>query len=118
MSSRSISARSTLLLQIRKEFAVASFTFREVRRDEDYAGTAPGTPIKDVFAVLFQKEHDVERLRKEVAALRAAIPLLTEDGDFREEPPKAKPRVPDLHDQPLHDLKMYYPFARHRYEHG
>lgn len=73
--------------------------------------------MKDFHAVLLQKEHDLERLRKQVAALRAAIPLLIDDADLREAPPGAiaSPVAPDQH---LHDLETYYPFVRRRYENG
>jgi hypothetical protein len=35
--------------------------------------------MKDVFAVLYQREMDLERVRKEIEALRAVIPLLGEE---------------------------------------
>ncbi len=35
--------------------------------------------MKDVYAVLHQKEIDLARVREEIKALRFAIPLLAED---------------------------------------
>ena len=35
--------------------------------------------MKDVLAVLYQREMDLERVRKEIEALRAVIPLLGEE---------------------------------------
>jgi hypothetical protein len=37
--------------------------------------------MKDPYQVLRQKETDIERVRKEIDALRYVIPLLAEDGD-------------------------------------
>jgi hypothetical protein len=37
--------------------------------------------MRDVYAVLRQKELDVSRLQKEVEALRVAAALLSEDGE-------------------------------------
>ena len=74
--------------------------------------------MRDVHAVLFQKEHDLERVRKEVAALRTVIPLLDDEECQEARPAPVESPAAETHDQNLHDLKMYYPFARHRYEHG
>jgi hypothetical protein len=38
----------------------------------------------DPYLVLRQKELDISRLRKEIAALHSVIPLLVEDGDWAE----------------------------------
>jgi hypothetical protein len=35
--------------------------------------------VKDLYAVLLEKEQEVKRLRKEVEALRNVLPLLAED---------------------------------------
>jgi hypothetical protein len=35
--------------------------------------------MKDVLAVLYQREMDLERVRREIEALRAVIPLLGEE---------------------------------------
>jgi hypothetical protein len=37
--------------------------------------------MKDPHQVLSQKERDIERVRKEIQALRFVIPLLAEDAD-------------------------------------
>jgi hypothetical protein len=37
--------------------------------------------MKDVYQVLREKELDVMRVRKEIEALRFAVPLLTEEAD-------------------------------------
>jgi hypothetical protein len=37
--------------------------------------------MKDVYAVLRQKEIEQSRLEREVEALRVAAPLLSEDGE-------------------------------------
>ena len=39
--------------------------------------------MKDVYEMLRQKEVAIERVRKEIAALRFVAPLLTDDGDPR-----------------------------------
>lgn len=43
--------------------------------------------MKDPYQVLRQKETDIERVRKEIEALRFVIPLLAEDGDRIEHGP-------------------------------
>lgn len=35
--------------------------------------------MKDVYAVLLQKEKDIQRVRREVEALRLIVPLLSEE---------------------------------------
>jgi predicted dithiol-disulfide oxidoreductase (DUF899 family) len=35
--------------------------------------------VKDLYAVLLQKEKEVQRVREEVQALRNVLPLLAED---------------------------------------
>jgi hypothetical protein len=42
--------------------------------------------MKDVYAVLRQKELEVSRLKQEVEALRVAAPLLSEDGEVEDQP--------------------------------
>ena len=37
--------------------------------------------MKDLYQVLSQKERDIERVRRELEALRFVIPLLAEDAD-------------------------------------
>ena len=36
-------------------------------------------PVKDLYAVLIQKENDIRRLRREIEALRFILPLLADD---------------------------------------
>jgi hypothetical protein len=51
--------------------------------------------MKDIYAVLLQKEHDLARVRQEVEALRCVVPLLAErDGDASDLHPLAM--RPDL----------------------
>lgn len=38
-----------------------------------------GSPMKDPFALLVQKETELQRVRREIEALRAVLPLLAED---------------------------------------
>jgi hypothetical protein len=40
--------------------------------------------MKDLFKVLLEKELDIERVRKEIAALHFVIPLLAEESDWIE----------------------------------
>jgi hypothetical protein len=40
--------------------------------------------MRDLYQVLREKEQDVVRVRKEIEALRAIIPLLDDDNDFDE----------------------------------
>ena len=40
--------------------------------------------MKNVWQVLQQKENEIERVRQEIQALHAAIPLLVDDKDFIE----------------------------------
>jgi hypothetical protein len=35
--------------------------------------------MKDPYALLLQKENELQRLRREIEALRAVLPLLAED---------------------------------------
>jgi hypothetical protein len=41
--------------------------------------------MKDAYEVLRSKEHAMENLRIEIMALRVAAPLLSDDGDSRED---------------------------------
>jgi hypothetical protein len=56
--------------------------------------------MRDVYAVLRQKELDVSRLQKEVEALRVAAPLLSEDGE--KEAGNDQPTLPRDTPQPDH----------------
>jgi hypothetical protein len=46
--------------------------------------------MKDLYQVLRQKEMDIERVRRELEALRFVIPLLAEDADSvsKAQPPR------------------------------
>ena len=39
--------------------------------------------MRDVYETLRQKEAAIERVRKEIAALKFVVPLLADDGDIR-----------------------------------
>lgn len=72
--------------------------------------------MKDLNAVLRQKEQDLARVRKEILALLTVIPLLTND-----EPPfdliqlLQSEAAMVLHDTPEYDIEgmeIYFPFVR------
>ena len=72
--------------------------------------------MKDVYAVLSQKEEDVLRVRKEVQALITVIPLLADQeqtaDDFYQILLSSTPAtVADGNG--MADLERYYPFVRH-----
>jgi hypothetical protein len=81
--------------------------------------------MKDVRAVLLQKEQDLERVRQEVHALITVIPLLTDEApsgsattSFRppagqEMGPSPMPAEPPPAENDLADLERFYPFVRH-----
>jgi hypothetical protein len=46
--------------------------------------------MKNVYEVLRQKELEVSRLKQEVEALRVAGPLLSEDGEAKDDQPTLK----------------------------
>ena len=58
--------------------------------------------MKDVYAVLRQKEIEQSRLEKEVEALRVAAPLLSEDGEAENDKQPTLPRVINESPQPDH----------------
>lgn len=71
--------------------------------------------MKDVYAVLQRKEHDLAQVRKEVHALLTVIPLLADE----EEPSSnhiyqllLAARPTPAHDNGMADLERYYPFVR------
>jgi hypothetical protein len=72
--------------------------------------------MKDVHAVLFQKEQEVERVGKEIRALLATIALLAEDqstNDPVRPQPQARCRtLVDAREPEKAELELYYPFAR------
>lgn len=46
--------------------------------------------VKDLYQILREKELDMERIRKEIEALRFVAPLLAEDAEA-DRPPKPSP---------------------------
>jgi len=58
--------------------------------------------MKDVYAVLRQKEIEQSRLEKEVEALRVAAPLLSEDGEAENDNQPKLPRAVNDTPQPDH----------------
>lgn len=70
--------------------------------------------MKDLNAVLRQKEQDLERVRKEILALLTVIPLLTSDKptfDIIQFLESEATRVPE--DVPKYDIdgmEIYFPF--------
>lgn len=76
--------------------------------------------MKDPHSVLREKEQDLERVRKEVQALRTVVPLLADDpaddqpsSDVMHELLLAVSRTPvDPSDRGMAELELYYPFAR------
>ncbi len=50
--------------------------------------------MKDLYAVLLEKEQEVKRLRKEVEALRNVLPLLAEDSTEPHKPDPASNKWP------------------------
>jgi hypothetical protein len=73
--------------------------------------------MRDVEAVLRQKQDDVGRVRQEIEALRTVIPLLTDDhpsgGDLVQELAFASSEIAaNASDHDLAELELYYPFVR------
>ena len=58
--------------------------------------------MKDVYAVLRQKEIEQSKLEKEVEALRVAAPLLSEDGEAKNDKQPTLPRAVNDIPQPDH----------------
>lgn len=71
--------------------------------------------MRDVYAVLSQKEQDVARVRREIQALVIAIPLLENAQPTWEE---LKPswatelRADPPTEEALRELELYYPFIK------
>jgi hypothetical protein len=72
--------------------------------------------VKNFYEVLSQKEQDIARLRKEVAALRLVVSLL-EEGDHswgeiesQLSSSDADPENPDPDE--MTDLERYFPFVK------
>jgi hypothetical protein len=71
--------------------------------------------MKDPYRVLREKEHDVERVRKEIQALQTVIPLLSDDQLSSDDLMPAllssvSRESVDSPDNPMTDLE---PFVRH-----
>ena len=60
----------------------------EDRRRTHLFSNVIGARMKNVYEVLRQKELQISRLKKEVEALRVAVPLLSEDHDGNENKPR------------------------------
>ena len=58
--------------------------------------------MRDVYAVLRQKEIEQSRLEKEVEALRVAAPLLSEDGEAENDDQPRLPRAVNDTPEPDH----------------
>ncbi len=56
--------------------------------------------MKDPYAVLLQKEREMQRVRSEVEALRSILPLLSEEASA-EAPPQTKQASTDRNRWPL-----------------
>jgi hypothetical protein len=65
--------------------------------------------MKDVYAVLRQKEIEQSRLEKEVEALRVAAPLLSEDGEAKND---KQPTLRAVNDSPQPDHSAWQDKAK------
>jgi hypothetical protein len=90
--------------------------------------------MKDLYAVLRQKEQDIVRVRREMQALRAVIPLLADDLPASElaasELPASEEDERNLQSMVsaqsaaestlngMADLETYYPFVKHMRQSG
>ena len=75
--------------------------------------------MKDLQTVLCQKEHDAERVRREIQALRKVIPLLADDQPASDDVMRrlaSALTVAEPSDNGMADLETYYPFVRHMRE--
>ena len=73
--------------------------------------------MKNLNTVLRQKEQDAERVRQEIRALLAVIPLLADDQPFSDDvmhqlPLPSSRAVAEPPDNGIADLELYYPFVR------
>jgi hypothetical protein len=72
--------------------------------------------VKSLYAVLSQKEQDIARLRKEIAALLAVIPLLEDGNPAWNEIEAQLPSSAGKNENPasdrMSDLERYYPFVK------
>jgi hypothetical protein len=80
--------------------------------------------MKDLYAVLRQKEQDIVRVRREMQALLAVIPMLADDQSASELPASEEDQrnllsmvsaqsVAEPAPNDLADLETYYPFVKH-----
>jgi hypothetical protein len=73
--------------------------------------------MKDPHCVLREKEQDVDRVRREIQALLAVIPLLADDessSDVMHQLVLASSRtVLDPPEDGMAELELYYPFISH-----
>jgi hypothetical protein len=70
--------------------------------------------MKDPYGVLREKEKDIERIRKEIQALRIVIPLLSEDKPASDDlMPALLLSVSRESDSPDNSMADLEPFARH-----
>jgi hypothetical protein len=74
--------------------------------------------MKDLRNVLYQKEKDVERVRREIQALLTVIPLLADSEPVSDEGMSLLSlspagRVVQPSDNGMAALETYYPFVRH-----
>jgi hypothetical protein len=77
-----------------------------------------GGAVRDLHAVLRQKEQDAERVRREIQALLTVVPLLADDEPHSEDlgllMSLASARtVAEPYDNGMADLEKYYPFVKH-----
>ena len=73
--------------------------------------------MKDLHAILCQKEHDVERVRREIQALLTVIPLLADNQPSSEDVMDllrlaSSRTVAEPYGDGMADLETYYPFVK------
>ncbi len=74
--------------------------------------------MKDLNTVLCEKEHDVERVRREIQALLTVIPLLADDQPASDDVMHLlrlafARTIAEPFGNGMADLETYYPFVRH-----
>jgi hypothetical protein len=72
--------------------------------------------VKNLHAVLSQKEQDVARVRKEIQALLTVIPLLADNATVWDELERhflnCSPETQQSISEGMAALELYYPFVR------
>jgi hypothetical protein len=72
--------------------------------------------VKNLYAILSQKEQDVARVRKEIQALLVVIPLLADNSapldELEAQFPKSTPMSARSIAEGMAALELYYPFVR------